>query len=63
LLIRNTGRIANLTYSISVADSCGNYDSFELDADKDSCNDVLEAGYTDNNSDGILAALPTIIDK
>lgn len=53
---------ANLTYSISDSDTDGTYDSYELDADNDSCNDVLEAGYTDSNGDGILAALPTTID-
>ncbi len=52
---------ANLSYTIFDSDADGTYDPYELDADNDSCNDVIEAGYTDNNSDGILAALPTAV--
>ncbi len=52
---------ANLSYAIFDSDADGTYDPYELDADNDSCNDVIEAGYTDNNNDGILAALPTVI--
>lgn len=54
---------ANLTYAIFDSDADGIYDPYELDADNDSCNDVTEAGYTDNNSDGILAALPTTVNS
>jgi len=35
----------------------------KIDADNDACNDVVEAGYSDNNNDGILAALPTIVNS
>ncbi|MCM4153556.1 hypothetical protein DHD05_18330 [Arenibacter sp. N53] len=35
---------------------------FDLDSDGDGCNDVVEAGFTDDNSDGILADLPTTVD-
>ena len=52
---------ANLSYTITDSDADGAYDPFELDADNDSCNDVSEAGYTDNNIDGILGALPTVV--
>ena len=35
-------------------------DYLELDSDNDGCNDVAEAGYTDDNGDGILGpATPT----
>ena len=54
---------ANLTYTITDSDADGIYDPFELDADNDGCNDVIEAGYTDNNNDGILAALPTVVNS
>ena len=54
---------ANLTYTITDSDADGIYDPFELDADNDGCNDVLEAGYSDNNNDGILAALPTVVNS
>ncbi|MCM4172000.1 hypothetical protein DHD32_10950 [Arenibacter sp. TNZ] len=53
----------NLTYSIADTDVDGIYDPFEIDADNDACNDVVEAGYSDNNNDGILAALPTIVNS
>jgi hypothetical protein len=54
---------ANLAYSIADTDADGIYDPFELDADNDGCNDVDEAGYSDNNNDGILAALPTSVNS
>ncbi|EAR01270.1 immunoglobulin domain-containing protein [Maribacter sp. HTCC2170] len=52
---------ADLTYTIRDSDTDGIYDPYELDADNDSCNDVTESGFTDNNSDGILATLPTTV--
>ena len=36
------------------SDNDGIIDAFELDSDGDGCKDVIEAGYTDNNSDGLL---------
>lgn len=49
---------------------CGNLDAdadgipnhLDLDSDGDACNDVLEAGFTDDNNDGFLADLPTVVD-
>lgn len=52
---------ANLTYTILDSDADGTYDSYELDADNDSCSDIIESGFTDNNNDGILGALPTTV--
>lgn len=43
-------------------DNDGIPNHFDLDSDGDSCNDVLEAGFTDSNADGILAELPTTVD-
>ena len=37
-------------------------DFLDLDSDGDGCNDVIEAGYTDNNSDGILGPATTTFD-
>ncbi|MBJ2176431.1 gliding motility-associated C-terminal domain-containing protein [Aureibaculum sp. A20] len=47
----DSGVLVNLT-----ADTDGDNipDSLELDADDDGCSDVREAGYTDNDLDGIL---------
>ncbi|QCX37139.1 DUF11 domain-containing protein [Aureibaculum algae] len=51
-----------LTYTIGDSDGDGIYDFKELDSDVDGCNDVIEAGYTDGNGDGLLADLPIIVD-
>ncbi len=34
----------------------------DLDADGDGCNDVIEAGHSDSNGDGVILNLPTIVD-
>ncbi|MFK5974644.1 MAG: Ig-like domain-containing protein [Flavobacteriaceae bacterium] len=44
------------------ADGDGIPNHFDLDSDGDGCNDVLEAGFTDDNNDGILADLTTTLD-
>lgn len=43
-------------------DNDGIPNHFDLDSDGDGCNDVVETGFTDDNSDGILADLPTSVD-
>ena len=53
---------ANLTYTVSDSDSDGITDPYELDADGDGCNDVVEAGFTDDNDDGELGPTPISID-
>ena len=35
----------------------------DLDSDEDDCYDVIEAGFTDNNTDGILGTLPITINS
>jgi len=44
------------------ADTDGLPNHLDLDSDGDGCYDVLEAGFTDNNDDGILADAPTTVD-
>jgi gliding motility-associated-like protein len=44
------------------SDGDGFPDSMDLDSDNDGCFDVLEAGFEDENNDGILGDLPTIVD-
>jgi hypothetical protein len=51
-----------IDYTIRDSDSDGTIDSMELDADNDGCNDVIEAGYTDANSDGRLGPAPLTVD-
>lgn len=43
-------------------DTDGIPNHYDLDSDGDGCNDVLEAGFTDDNDDGILADSPTTVD-
>jgi hypothetical protein len=43
-------------------DNDGIANHLDLDSDGDGCNDVLEAGFTDNNDDGILGESPTVTD-
>lgn len=43
------------------SDSDGIMDPFELDADNDDCNDVVEAGFTDGDNDGILGNSPVTV--
>ena len=52
--------ILNYTVTNTDADSASNY--LEKDSDNDLCNDVIEAGFLDSNSDGFLgtAAPPTV---
>ena len=44
------------------SDSDGIIDSLELDSDNDGCNDVVEAGFTDDDSDGLLGPSPVTVD-
>ncbi len=50
-----------LLYTIKDSDTDGIYDPYELDADNDTCTDVLEAGFTDSNLDGILGGNPVLV--
>ncbi|SMC57271.1 Ig-like domain-containing protein [Cellulophaga tyrosinoxydans] len=57
----NSGAV-NYTLADSEATPDGIPDFRELDADADGCNDVLEAGYTDDNLDGLLGDVLTVVD-
>jgi len=50
-----------LNYTVSDSDLNGTRDVVQLDADSDGCNDVTEAGFTDNNFNGLLGPLPITI--
>ncbi len=47
-----------LNYIIADADSDGIKNYLEIDSDNDGCNDVNEAGFSDNNNDGLLGSTP-----
>ncbi|MFK7813150.1 MAG: FG-GAP-like repeat-containing protein [Maribacter sp.] len=51
-----------VNYSLSDSDNDTNIDAIELDSDDDGCNDVLEAGYSDGNIDGLLGPNPVTVD-
>ncbi len=58
---QNSGNV-NYIVADSETSPDGIADYLELDADGDGCNDVIEAGYTDDDSNGILGDSPTIVD-
>jgi gliding motility-associated-like protein len=54
--------IINSIYVLADTDADGIYNAIELDSDNDLCNDVIEAGYSDSNLDGLLGGTtpPTV---
>ena len=44
-------------------DGDGIPNSFDLDSDGDGCNDVIEAGFRDDNGDGILGDNPVVVNE
>ncbi len=57
-----TLQLYELTYCVAIdTDNDGTPDHLDTDSDGDGCNDVAEAGYTDQNDDGILGDLPTSV--
>ncbi len=51
-----------LNYTIKDSDGDGHIDAIEIDSDNDGCNDVIEAGFLDQNGDGRLGPLPLTVD-
>ena len=53
-----------LNYTLADTDADGIFNFLELDSDNDLCNDVIEAGYSDNDGDGLLgASIPPLINS
>jgi gliding motility-associated-like protein len=50
-----------LNYTTADTDADGTFDYIDLDSDNDLCNDVIEAGFTDNNYDGLLGNSPITV--
>ncbi|WP_435416666.1 T9SS type B sorting domain-containing protein, partial [Polaribacter aestuariivivens] len=48
----------SINYTIADTDADNNFNFLELDSDNDNCNDVIEAGFTDENNDGFLGNNP-----
>ncbi|MDY7395980.1 hypothetical protein UMM65_12045 [Aureibaculum sp. 2210JD6-5] len=53
----------NLNYTVTNTDGTDNRDFLDLDSDNDLCNDVDEAGFTDDNNDGILGPASITVDS
>ena len=51
-----------INYTVADTDNDGSDNYIDLDSDNDSCLDVIEAGFTDANNDGLLGAVapPTV---
>jgi gliding motility-associated-like protein len=52
-----------LNYTVADSDADGIKNHTELDSDNDVCNDVIEAGFTDPNFDGILGINPVTVNS
>lgn len=50
-----------INYTVADTDGDGILNYLELDSDDDGCFDVFEAGFTDENNDGILGDAPVIM--
>jgi hypothetical protein len=61
-LVETTPESGTINYTISNTDGTDPQDYLDLDSDDDGCNDVNEAGYTDDNSDGFLGPIPITVD-
>ncbi|MDO6518815.1 gliding motility-associated C-terminal domain-containing protein [Zobellia uliginosa] len=51
-----------VNYTVLDSDTDGSIDSQELDADNDGCFDVVEAGFTDGDADGLLGSSTLTVD-
>lgn len=52
-----------LNYTVSDSDVDGITNHTEIDSDNDVCNDVIEAGFSDPNFDGLLGNLPVTVNS
>ena len=59
--IETTADSGILKNAVADTDSDGKANYIELDSDNDSCYDVVEAGFTDNNNDGIVGNSPLTV--
>lgn len=60
-VLETTPESGILKYTVADTDSDGIKNHTELDSDNDTCNDVIEAGFTDPNFDGQLGINPVVV--
>ena len=54
---------SNLVFSVNDFDDDSFYNYIDLDSENDGCYDVIEAGFTETDDDGVLGTGETIIDS
>ncbi len=57
----NNDGVIDYTLANSDSDAADLYDFLVLDADGDGCNDVIEAGFSDSDNDGMLGSAPVTV--
>ncbi|MFT5580832.1 MAG: putative repeat protein (TIGR01451 family)/gliding motility-associated-like protein [Psychromonas sp.] len=55
------GGVIGVALPIPNSDGLTTPDYLDLDSDQDGCNDLIEAGFSDHNDDGILGDLPIVV--
>ena len=61
--IETSPESGKLNYTILNTDNDALYNYIDLDSDEDDCFDVTEAGFTDNNKDGLLGNNPFTVNN
>ncbi|MEH6705353.1 hypothetical protein [Galbibacter orientalis] len=63
--VQATGQFdsGNINYSIADSNEDNVFDYMSLDSDSDGCNDVIEAGFLDEDNDGILGNTPVSVNS
>jgi|GEM_PF-1097335 len=63
--VQATGQFdsGNINYSIADSNEDNVLDYMSLDSDSDGCNDVIEAGFLDEDNDGILGKTPVSVNS
>jgi gliding motility-associated-like protein len=52
-----------LNYTLADTDINGGFNYIDLDSDDDLCNDVIEAGFTDSDTDGLIGNSPIVVNS
>lgn len=61
--LETTPDSGKINYTLADTDAIGDFNYIDLDSDDDGCNDVIEAGFSDSNSDGFLGNSPIVVNS